>query len=487
MSIVRHTSYNVVGAVIPIAISLITVPLYIQIVGLDRYGVLALCWLLVGYFGFFDFGVGQAATQQIAAHSSSPAAVRSRIFWSGFGLALCLAIVAALLFVPISKLALPMVARDHAALRGEIVASLPLLAFAVPLGIMQSLLAGALEGREKFFKVNLIVTAGMAVTTIAPLLTAYYAGNRLDLLILASMVTRVAIVALLFLACVGAVPLSLPKTPHGAEVKRLLRFGAWTTVTNIVGPILSVFDRFAIGALLGAAAVGLYVIPFNLVSQLALLPASVARALFPRVAAMDELESKAMAETALRLLACVLTPATLTLALVLGPFLELWLGKQHGSAATPVGYLLLFGFWANSLAKIAISRLQALGRPRFPALAHTGEVVPYAVVLYAGLTWMGLMGAAIAWSARAVIDAIILGLGNRFDPRIGRSLAWQSVPILASIALSLWLPSFSAVRWLALAVITVGTIIFMFLENQAELKDRFRQLRMQLFNLGEAG
>ena len=128
---------------------------------------------------------------------------------------------------------------------------------------------------------------------------------------------------------------------------------------------------------------------------------------------MDELESKAMAETALRLLACVLTPATLTLALVLGPFLELWLGKQHGSAATPVGYLLLFGFWANSLAKIAISRLQALGRPRFPALAHTGEVVPYAVVLYAGLTWMGLMGAAIAWSARAVIDAIILGLGNR--------------------------------------------------------------------------
>ena len=68
----------------------------------------------------------------------------------------------------IASLALPMVARDHAALRGEIIASLPLLALAVPVGIMQSLFAGSLEGREEFFKVNLIVTAGMALTTIAP-------------------------------------------------------------------------------------------------------------------------------------------------------------------------------------------------------------------------------------------------------------------------------------------------------------------------------
>lgn len=485
MSIVRHTSYNVVGALIPIAVSLITVPLYVEIVGLDRYGVLALCWLLVGYFGFFDFGVGQAATQQIAAHSSSSTAVRSRIFWSAFGLALGLATVAALLFFPISKLALPMVARDHAALRGEIGASLPLLAFAVPIGIMQSLLVGALEGRQEFFKVNFIVTAGTALTAIVPLLTAYYAGPRLDFLIAASIATRFVLVVSLFIACFGAIPLAIPTKPRRPEVKRLLQFGAWATVSNIIGPVLSLFDRFAIGAMLGAAAVGLYVIPFNLVSQLAILPQSVARALFPRVAAMDELQSKAMAETALRLLACILTPATLALAVVLGPFLELWLGKQNGTAASPVAYLLLLGFWANSMAKIAISRLQALGRPDFPAKAHVGELVPYVLVLYAGLNILGLAGAAIAWSARAITDAIILGAGNCFDRSVALSLAWQAVPVTGCVLLSLWLPSFSFVRCLAVLLIIAGTTLLLLRENRAELVDRVREIRTRL-RAGEA-
>ena len=36
MSIVRHTSYNVIGAVVPIVVSLITVPLYLKLIGLER-------------------------------------------------------------------------------------------------------------------------------------------------------------------------------------------------------------------------------------------------------------------------------------------------------------------------------------------------------------------------------------------------------------------------------------------------------------------
>ena len=55
MSIARHTGYNVVGALVPIAVSLVTVPFYLRIVGLERYGILSICWVLVGYFAFFDF------------------------------------------------------------------------------------------------------------------------------------------------------------------------------------------------------------------------------------------------------------------------------------------------------------------------------------------------------------------------------------------------------------------------------------------------
>lgn len=40
-SISRNASYNLVGSLVPIALALFTVPLYLHLVGADRYGILS--------------------------------------------------------------------------------------------------------------------------------------------------------------------------------------------------------------------------------------------------------------------------------------------------------------------------------------------------------------------------------------------------------------------------------------------------------------
>src|SRR5262245_16260511 len=48
------------------AVAVVTIPLLIRGLGLDRFGVLSLIWVVIGYFSLFDLGIGRALTKLVA-------------------------------------------------------------------------------------------------------------------------------------------------------------------------------------------------------------------------------------------------------------------------------------------------------------------------------------------------------------------------------------------------------------------------------------
>lgn len=408
MSIRKHTLYNLVGSFLPMGLSLLTIPLYIHLIGESRYGILALVWLLVGYFGLFDLGLGRATAQRIAALPVGDAAARAETFWTALAMNAALGVVGGLIIWPAAAYFFGHVFSVEQVLQPELVAAIPWMILAVPLATVSGVFSGTLQGLARFYELNTISVLSALLTQLLPLAVAWQCGPDLALLLPAVMLSRLLVLSVMFQRCRRHVCRGYPVAFSPACAKGLLRYGGWVTVTSLVGPMMVILDRFVIGALMGARYVAYYTVPFQLGERTLAIASALAAALFPRMAAASGAESQRLAGIALRALAAVMTPAMLLGILIMEPFLSLWLSPEFAAKAAPVGRVLLLGFWANSFAMIPYALLQASGRPHIVAQCHLAELLPYFVVLYAGLHFYGLLGAAAAFGLRAAADNMLL-------------------------------------------------------------------------------
>lgn len=458
MSLSRHTTYNLLGALLPLGIALVTVPLYLRVIGPERYGLLSICWLLLGYFGLFDFGISRAVSQRIASLREDGGEARSETFWTGMTLTLVLAAIAVPLSFPLVDIALSFIDVPAGQLRGEVEKAVPWLAAVVPASLLGALLNGVLASRERFGQLNLIEGGANLLLSVVPLALAWAFGPELWILLAGSLASKLFSLSLLAGVCVRAVPVGRPRFRRDM-VRQLAGYGGWVSVSSLVGPLLAMWDRFVIGALLGPKAISIYVIPFSVAIRLIMAPSALTNALFPRFAVASKADLDRLCLTALTAVSVVMTPLVLISILCAGPFFNIWLGREIGAPAADIAYIFLPGIWANGLGLVALSILQGQGKPKYVALAHLAETLPYAAMLYFGLTLFGLPGAALAWSLRVIADALLL-------IRLAQAPVARLLPLMLPAALvagaaatAFLLPMGSIVRWVLLALfLCAGTI-----------------------------
>ena len=416
MSIGRHTAYNLAGAAVPIVIGLVTVPAYLHVIGGDRYGVLSIAWLILGYFGLFDLGLGRATAQRMAALQGDSPVERANIFWMAVSLNLAMGLVGMALLWPAGWYFFAHSLKTSDALRGEALAALPLLAASVPLATTMGVLTGALQARSRFLEINVASVVTTTLLQVSPLCVALLWGPNLLLLIGAAFTSRVVALLYLWWQCSKHVISGAPFRLDRTQSRHLLSYGGWVTLAAFFGPILVIVDRFVIGTMLGALAVALYTIPFQLAQRISIIPTALTTALFPRLAAERDggaqLEGQAIAA-----LLTIMTPIVMGIILVMSPFFELWVGHAVAEKAALVGKVIALGYWANALALVPFSTLQARGRPDLVAYTLLLQVLPYLIGLYLGLRYGGLVGAAAAFSIRCLVDYFLLSLASGLQTR----------------------------------------------------------------------
>jgi O-antigen/teichoic acid export membrane protein len=462
----RAIGFNLAGGLCPALLAVLTVPRVAAHLGTDRFGVLALAWAALGYAAFLHLGLGRALTQSTAGGQRGEHDTAA-LAWTVTALTLGLGALAGAALLLGAPWLVDHVLHVSAGLRDEAVSAFRVLALAAPFTVGAPALSGILEARYRFGLVNAVSIPVAFVTYLGPL-AATFTGS--------SLVPVVAVlVAARALAWGGYLALALRVLPEmrrrpafrRRELRPLLRYGGWSTLSTLVSPLMVSMDRFMVVAVLSVTATAYYATPQEVVLRLGLLSGAVVGFLFPAFAgARDEAREVALVERGIGAVFLLVVPATLVLGIYSAPLLRGWMGPdyaRHGSAALA---WLAVGLLVNGIAKVPSTLLQGVGRPDLTARLHLVELPVFVAVLYVLVRALGVEGAAIAWLVRVFVDgAALFWLLWRRSPRHGaaarRSLglvAAAGAAVVAGRLLPPWasLPLVLAVSGWALRLVVAG-------------------------------
>jgi len=408
----RNTLLNATGLAVPLAVGTLLVPVLTSNLGPARFGLLSIAWVILEYCALFDVGLGRATTRFVAEALARGREDVSEVVVSSLAAQLALGGVGAVALAGAAPLLVNRVLSVPSALAGEALSSLFVLAATVPLVLLGASLRGLLEAAQRFdLSTAIRIPASTATFAVSAIAAAY--GVSLPGILFALLLSRaVTCVALAWAASV-AIPHLRWRAPRVTpELRPLLTFGGWIAVSSVVSPALLYLDRFMLGAVGGLADVGYYAAPYEAVSRLLLLPASLVTVLFPAVSAIaargDRPTLLRILGTSMRVIALVLVPAVCVLIAFARPLLELWLGQAHAHHGATAFQILGFGVLCNALAYVPFIYVQALGRPDVTARLHVAELVAYVPLTWLLVTRYGIVGAATAWTGRVLVDALLL-------------------------------------------------------------------------------
>lgn len=408
----RNTLFNLVGYLAPLAVALFAIPLLISGLGTDRFGILTLAWVLIGYLSLLDFGLGRALTQLVADRLGQG---RTGDIKPLIGTALAVMILIGVLIAAAASLPLHWVVGDllriPSNLIGEAMSAFYLVLFSVPLVVASVAFRGILDAHQRFDLTNLVRIPLGIYTFLAPLAVLPFSHN-LVAIIGVIILGRVGALCLQISFCRKIIPRSKARAIFDVTlVKPLFRFGIWMTVTNVLVPAMMYADRFLIGTWYSMTAVAYYAIPSEVVTKLLLISGSLMAVLFPAFATSGQLDPEkadTLFHRSSKTIAWAMYPIALVIVGWAPELLEVWLGDEFAVNSARVMQLLTLGVFFISVGQIPYAYVQGVGRPDLTAKLHLLEAPLYLLLLIAGIRWAGIQGAALVWMIRALIDTIAL-------------------------------------------------------------------------------
>ncbi|MCU7892183.1 MAG: flippase [Candidatus Thiodiazotropha sp. (ex Ustalcina ferruginea)] len=412
----KNVVWNLLSVAAPFLVAIITIPILIDAIGKERFGLLAISWMFVGYFSLFDFGLGRALTVLVAKclGESRDQEIPSLV-WTALTLMSILGVIGFVAILWLSPWLVDEVLKVPPELLEETRQAFYLLSASIPLVIITAGLRGVIEAYQRFDLLTAIRIPMGILTFVGPVAVLPFSVSLYP--IVAVLLAGRFLAALAHLLLLFRV---LPEIKQNylldrTQIRPLLGFGGWMTISNMVVPMMVSMDRFVIGAVLSVTAVAFYTTPYEIVSRLLIIPSAFVAVLLPAQSTVlavgnhhDRQHSARLFSKGLSYIFIALFPLVLVISVFSFDALNLWVGEEFAENGYLVMQWLAVGVFFYGLSLVPFSLVQSEEHPDWSAKLHMLELPLYLGALWWSLLEYGILGAAVVWTLRALIDALAL-------------------------------------------------------------------------------
>jgi O-antigen/teichoic acid export membrane protein len=408
----KNTALNLFGYAAPLVVAVFAIPAIVAGMGTDRFGILTLAWVLIGYLGLLDLGLGRALTMVVAEKlGMGQSSEIPTTIWTALLAMLLISVFLCLMVLLGSRWLIYDVINIPGHLEQETYRAFLVLVLFIPVVIVSVGLRGILEAYQRFDLVN-AVRVPLGIFSFAAPLAVLPFTVKLPAIILVLGIGRTVAAGFQFICCCRIVPGLLAGI--SLETKKfwmLMRFGGWMTVTNIVNPILVYVDRLFIGAMISVTAVAFYATPSEVIIKLTLLSGALMSVLFPAIATsfrVDRQRSAMLLERGLKYIFLSIFPIVLFIVTFAPEGLAMWLDDRFVQNSSGVTRILAIGIFFACLGQIPYAFIQGAARPDLTGKLHFAQFPPFILMLVVSIKWAGIDGVAMIWTFRFMIDTLVM-------------------------------------------------------------------------------
>ena len=423
------------------------VPFYIQLLGIEFYGLVGFHVMLQTTFQVLDFGVSQTMTRELARDSVTatgrgPADLvhTLQIFYGALGVLLGLALIAgaeviAGRWIATGSLPVPLVAQVV-----RLMGVLTMLQW--PLSFYE----GGLLGLQRQVALN-VAKVVMSTLNAAGVLVVLLLVSRT---ITAFFVWQIAVSAVYIGLLAFLLWRRLPRAPGGprfspALLRDVRRFALGMSGITVTALVLTQLDKIVLVRLVGLESFGYYVLAGTVAAGLFLIVAPIFNALFPRFSALvqgdDTANLRHLYHAGSQLMAGLLLPAAAVLALFAHDILLAWTGDPVTAMhAAPIVRLLVIGTAINGLLNPPYALQLAHGWIGLAFAINCGLILLMVPALLLAIPRFGAAGAAWVW---LVLNAIYVLIAVPWTHRrllVGDAGRWflrdVAPPLLAALGVA---------------------------------------------------